>query len=292
MILEGVWVAVITPFNEDGEINYSALKKHVRYLINSGVNGVYLCGSTAESFLLTLDERKRIVETVVNEVKSEINIVVHVGTISTNHSIQLANHAKDQGVSVVSMVPPFYYKFSPEEIKQHYKKVMESADVEMIIYNFPSLSNTNITDEIFYDLINHDKVIGIKHTSMNLYELERIKTCFNKRIMNGFDEVFLAGLVMGADGGISGTANVLVRQYVDIYNYYKKGDYEKAFDVQKKLNNVIGVIVKNGVMPSVKFIAEKFLNLGCLYTREPFSKLSTDQKQELVKAVEENNIFN
>lgn len=212
--------------------------------------------------------------------------------MSTQFSIELAKHAKLCGKDTVSMVPPFYYKYAPKQIEEHYERVMDEANVNIILYNFLDLSGVNITDSSFDDLIDDDRVPGIKHTSMNLYEMERVIKKSKKTVLNGFDEVFVAGLSLGAGGGISGTGNVFIKQYKVIFSLYCEGKINEARDLQTRLNSVIEVVGECGVIASIKFIAEKYLGFECGSPREPFAKLTENQKFRLVSVIDENRIFN
>ncbi len=277
----GVLSALVTPYTEQGEINIAELKRLVRYEINKGIDGFYVGGSTGEAFLLTQEERKRILEAVVEENNGEKLVISHVGQISTSFAIDLSLHAKSVGVDAISAISPFYYNFSVKEIKDYYFDIVDHCDMPMFIYNFPAFSGFALTNDILQEFCQNPNIIGVKYTSNDLYQMERMKALNPDLVIwNGYDEIFLSGLVAGADGGIGSTYNCMGQLIRRIYDNYKNGDMEAAKEVQKIVNNVIGVMIKNGVIASVKALLEfdGFSFGGC---RRPFAAITEDGKKEL-----------
>lgn len=286
----GIYPALITPFTKEGYINTEALRKLVRINMEKGVNGFYVGGSTAEAFLLTLEERKQILEIVSEEAKENNYVVIfQVGSISTKEAITLAKYAEELKIDAISAVPPFYYNFSLEEIKGYYKDILNSVNLPMIIYNIPAFSNVDLNITNFKDLFQDDRVIGIKYTSHDLYQLERIKE-FNDSliVLNGYDEVFLASLAMGADGAIGSTYNFMAEKFIKIKQYYKEGKLDEAKKLQKEANNIIKALIEVGVYPGIKYIL-KLQGIDCGECRKPFKTL-TNKEKEYIRSVYERNI--
>ncbi len=282
---EGAFTALITPFDENDSINETSLRKIIRYSLDNGISGFYVCGSTGEWPLLTLDERKRVLEIVKDEVKDKSSIIVNVGCISTKFSIDLAKHAEKVGVSAISSFPPIYYKFTREEIKRYYFDIAESTNVPLIIYYIPTFTNIEMSIDYFLELLSHKNIIGVKYTSMDLFILERIKTLSNKIVFNGFDEVFLGGLSLGADGMIGSTCNFIPDLIVSIYNSFKSGDLRTAYVYQQKVNRIIRDILEFGVIPAIKEILN-IAGFDCGRPRGPFKPLDGDDKKRLSSLIE------
>lgn len=129
----GIIPALITPYTKEGKINEKSLEKLVKLNLDKGVNGFYVGGSTAEAFMLSLEERKYLLDIVSDTAKGQATIINHVGCISTDEAIELAKHAEKVGADAISAIPPFYYKFSYEEIKNHYLDIVNSVNLPMII---------------------------------------------------------------------------------------------------------------------------------------------------------------
>jgi N-acetylneuraminate lyase len=275
--LKGIFPALPTPFTRNDKINEKALEALVKLNLDKGVDGFYVGGSTAEAFLLTLDERKQILEIVNDTVNGKAAIIAHIGCISTSQAISLAKHAEKLNIDAISSIAPFYYKFSFEEIKNYYFNIVNNVNLPMIIYNFPGFSGVVFTDENIGEFLRDERFIGIKHTSSDYYALERIKNDFkDKVIFNGFDEMFLAGLVMGADGGIGSTYNFMAEKFIQIKGCFDQNKIKKAQELQNEVNTIIKEILKVGVIPGVKEILNLIgLNFGC--GREPFRKVTSEE---------------
>jgi N-acetylneuraminate lyase len=283
---KGVFTALITPFDEDDNINEDSLRRLIKYNLDDGVSGFYVCGSTGEWPLLTIDERKRILEIVKDEVGDKASIIVNIGCISTKFSIDLARHSEEVGVSAISSFPPIYYKFTREEIKRYYFDVAESTSVPLIIYYIPSFTNIEMSLDYLLELLSHKNIIGVKFTSMDLFMLERIKTLSGKIVFNGFDEVFLAGLSLGADGMIGSTGNFVPDIIVSIYNSFRSGDLKSAYSYQQKLNRIIKDILGFGVIPGIKEILN-MAGFECGKPRRPFKALDEDDRVRLSSLIKE-----
>jgi len=283
---EGVFTALITPFDKDDNINEDSLRRVIRYNLDDGVSGFYVCGSTGEWPLLTIDERKRILEIVKDEVGDKASIIVNIGCISTRFSIDLARHSEDVGVSAISSFPPIYYRFTREEIKRYYFDIAESTSVPLVIYYIPSFTNIEMSLDYLLELLSHKNIIGVKFTSMDLFMLERIKTLSGKMVFNGFDEVFLAGLSLGADGMIGSTCNFVPDIITSIYNSFKSGDLKSAYSYQQKLNRIIKDILGFGVIPAIKEILN-MAGFECGKPRKPFKALDEDDKAKLSSLIKE-----
>lgn len=277
----GVVAALVTPFTRTGAINHNELKRLVRYLINQHIDGFYVGGSTSEAFLLSQDERKEILETVVAENNGDKFIVAHVGHISTDFAIELAQHAKSCGVDAVSAINPFYYKFSTEEVLDYYRDIALTSRMPLFIYNFPDFSGFSFTNDMLCKLREDTPVIGVKFTSKDFYEMERMKSAnADLTIWNGYDEMLLSGLAAGADGGVGSTYCCILPIIKGIYDSFGHKDIQAAQSYQRIANDFIDVIVKYGVYASIKTILGfDGLNFGSC--RKPFKTISEQGVAEL-----------
>ena len=287
--LEGVVSALVTPFDDGDNIREDSIRRIINYNLKNGVSGFYVCGSTGESLLLTLDERKKVLEIVKDEVKDRAFIIANIGCMGTKFSIELAKHAEETGVDAISSFPPIYYKFSFDEIKQYYFDIADSVNVPLIIYYIPSFTNVEMSLENFSELLEHKNIMGVKFTSMNLFMLERIKALSNKTVFNGFDEVFLGGLSLGADGMIGSTCNIIPAIIRAIYDSFKSKEMEKAYIYQQKLNEIINDIKDFGIIPATKAILS-LIGIECGKPRKPFKALGEEEIARLSSLMKSWNI--
>ena len=282
---KGIFPALLTPFDKNDKVNTKVLCDLIDYNLEKGVQGFYVGGSTAEAFLLTEEERLLVMKTVSGHVNGKGTMVAHVGCISTAQSIRLAQAAKEWGYDAISAVAPFYYKFNFKEIKKYYYDIVDAVDLPMIIYNFPAFSGVNLTVDNVKEFLCDDRFLGVKHTSSDYFALEQFKALFpDKLLYNGYDETFLAGLAMGADGAIGSTFNLMAEKFIQIRDAFIKEDIKTAQKLQKEANVIIQALCKVGVMQGEKAIMDT-LGFDFGPARAPFGALSEAQKDELVNVV-------
>lgn len=282
---KGIFPALLTPFDKNGGVNTDALCKLVNYNIDKGVSGFYVNGSTAEAFLLSDEERRLVYETVAKANAGRTTLIAHVGCISTEQAISFAKYAEALGYDAISAIAPFYYKFSFEQIKKHYYDIVNSVNIPMIIYNFPNFSGVNLSAEQVAEFFCDERFIGIKHTSNDYFAMEQFKTRFpEKLVYNGFDEMLLSGLAMGADGGIGSTYNFMAEKYVEIMKLFSMNKLAEAREVQQECNRIITALCKVGVMEGEKeVLCQMGFDFGC--ARAPFSTLNDEQKAFLKQTI-------
>ena len=282
--LTGVFPALPTPFTAEGKINAKSLEALVKRNITKGVDGFYVCGSTGESLLLSTEERKYVLEIVADTVGGAKPLICHIGCLSTADSIELAKHAENK-VAAVSSIPPIYFKYSYDEIKGYYFDLADSVDTGMILYNIPVLTGISFNDDNLADFFVDERFVGLKHTSSDFFSMERARARFpNITIFNGYDELFLAGLSMGADGGIGSTYNVMPEKFVAMASLMRQGELEQAKLIQRDVNSVIKEFVKIGVIPALKACLS-LMGIDAGDARKPFQKVSNEQIEALVKNV-------
>lgn len=281
---KGIFTALLTPFDKNNRVNEKELERLVKFNLEKGVKGFYVGGSTAEAFLLSTDERKQIMD-VVKASAPEATLIAHIGSINEIEATELALHAKKTGYDVISSVAPFYYKFTFEEIKNYYFRLADAAELPMLVYHFPAFSGVNMGVNEMGQFLNDDRFLGIKYTSNDFFTMEQCKTNFPSKIVyNGFDEMFLAGLSMGADGGIGSTYNFMADKFVKIKALFESGEIEKAQEIQKQANKIITILCKIGVMQAEKEVLNQ-LGFDFGVCRHPFMEPTAEQKELIAKEI-------
>lgn len=281
---EGIFPALLTPFDKNDRVNERELEKLVKFNVEKGATGFYVGGSTAEAFLLSMDERKLIMDVVKSAAPNQ-TLIAHVGSISESQAIELGKHASRLGYDAVSSVAPFYYKFSFEEIKNYYFRVAEESALPMLVYHFPAFSGVNMGVKEMGAFLSDEKFIGIKYTSNDFFTMERCKTNFpNKLVYNGYDEMFLAGLSMGADGGIGSTYNFMTDKFVQIKKLFNENKLSEAQALQQQVNGIISVLCQIGVMQAEKEVLNQ-LGFDFGVCRKPFSEPTVEQKKLIAEKI-------
>ena len=281
---KGIFTALLTPFDKNNRVNEKELEKLVRFNLSKGVKGFYVGGSTAEAFLLSANERKQIMD-VVKSTAPNATLIAHIGSINEREAAELALHAKKQGYDAVSSVAPFYYKFTFEEIKNYYFRLADAAQLPMLVYHVPVLSGVNMGINEIGQFLQDDRFLGIKYTSNDFFAMEQCKSNFpDKIVYNGFDEMFLAGLSMGADGGIGSTYNFMADKFVRIQALLEVGKIDEAQEIQKEANKIIAVLCKIGVMQAEKEVLNQ-LGFDFGTCRHPFGEPTAEQKALISKEI-------
>lgn len=277
----GIISAVVTPMHADESVNYAALETLAHAQLARGVEGFYCCGSSGEGPLLRFDERKQVLATLVNAAQGKVPVIAHVGTPRTQDAVELAKSAEQDGASAVSLVPPYYYKYSREEIIAYYRRVLDAISIPVILYNIPQFTGVELDSLTAEALLGVEQVLGVKHTSHNLYSLERMIARYpDKVFFNGFDEIFLSSLAAGATATVGTTVNLQPELFLALRTAFRQGDIPKAQRLQQQINEVVENLVARGVFQSAKYLAGKgVVDTGP--TREPFVALTATQREEL-----------
>jgi N-acetylneuraminate lyase len=284
--LRGIISALVTPFLSDGGIDVNALAELAEFQIKQGVHGFYVGGSTGEAALQTVNERKEVLAAFAAAVAGRRPLIAHVGAIATDDSIALAEAASEAGYAAISAIAPYYYEFGRAELLNHYDILARATPLPLIIYNFPQkMPKPWIMTELL-GMLEHPKIIGVKHTSQNLYQLERLKQASPQSLLfNGFDEMFVGGMAMGADGAIGTTYNFMGDIFVAAYDAAKRGDFTTALGLQARANHVIDVLIEVGVIPGTKAFL-KHLGVNCGICRAPFRPLTAREEAKVVACIE------
>ena len=278
---DGIFTALLTPFDKNDCVNTKALSELVKFNLEMGVRGFYVTGSTGEAFLLSTEERKLVMETVKNAAP-DATLIAHIGSPRAKEALELAKYAKELGYDAISSVAPIYYKYSFDEIKNYYYRLADTGELPMLVYHIPTFSGVNLGLGEMRQFLCDDRFMGIKYTSNDFFMLEQCKSSFpDKIVYNGFDEMFLCGLSMGADGAIGSTYNFMADKFVKIHELFKAGNIAEAQKLQIKANEIIALLCKVGVMPAEKEVLT-LLGYDMGDCRHPFSPLS-DEARKLVK---------
>ena len=282
--LRGIYTALLTPFDDKGRINEAELARLVKHNLNLGADGFYVCGSTGEALMLNVAERRQIMK-IVRENAENASLIAHIGSISERDAQELALYAKELDYDLISSVAPFYYKFSFQEIRDYYIRLAENSGMKMLVYHIPVFSGVGMGFDELASFLEDDRFAGIKFTSNDFFTMERCKARFpDKLLLNGYDEMILSGLSMGADGGIGSTYNFMADKFVLIRKLFSQGRADEARKIQNEVNRIIAVLIKIGVMQAEKEVMNQLgFNFGhCL---APFSKVTEEGKQLIAKEV-------
>jgi N-acetylneuraminate lyase len=291
--LTGILPALLTPFDEEGNVNLDIMRDLIEWQITQGVSGFYILGSTGEGLLLSEDERRTVAETVVRQVKGRVPVVVHVGAITTQQACSLAAHAEEIGADATSAVPPFYFNVGVEGVKQHYIRIAAASSLPFYIYNIPATTGVTLGVDTVRDLLATAPTLrGMKYTAYDFYTMRKFIELEGGRlnVVSGPDEMMIAGQAMGADGAIGTTENILPRLFVQAYDAFHAGDTATAEALQAKINWVVNIFLQFPSQSAVKEIM-RLIGFDLGSGRRPIPPLTDAQRGQIRELLEEIGFF-
>ena len=236
---EGIIPALYACYDDNGAVSIERTKALTQWFIDQGVNGLYVGGSSGECIYQTKDERKAVLEAVMEVAKGKITIIAHIACNNTADSQELARHAESLGVDAVAAIPPIYFKLPPYAIAKYWNDMSEAApNTDFIIYNIPQLAGVSLSVPLLKEMLKNPRVIGVKNSSMPVQDIQMWRDA-GAIVFNGPDEQLISGLVMGAVGGIGGTYGAMPELYVELYRCVKAGEMAKALDIQNDCCRII-----------------------------------------------------
>ncbi len=237
--LKGVIPPIVTPVDENENVDEAGLKKVIDYVIGGGVHGVFVLGSNGEFYAFDSENQRRAVEITVNHVKGRVPVYAGASAITTKGCIKSAQMAEEAGADAITVLTPMFIKPNEKELYNHYEAIAKSTSLPVLLYNNPEKTTNNISVSLLQKLAKIDNIIGIKNTSLDFaqtVEFIRVtKDIKNFKVLSGSDYFIYATLAYGGAGCVAGTANVAPGLVVDIYNKYIAGDHEGALEAQFKL---------------------------------------------------------
>lgn len=234
---KGIIPAMVTPLTSDGKINVSSLRKLTDYLIEGGVHGVFAVGTQGEFYALTFEEKKKVIEVVVEQSRGRVPVYAGTGAVTTREAVALTQMAEAAGAAAVSVITPYFIKPSDAELLEFYTTVAKSTHLPVLLYNNPARTGVNILADFVVKASKVDNIIGIKDSSGDLtLTAEYIRrTGETFTVLAGRDTLIYGTLCYGGKGAIAATANVAPKIVVEIYEAFIAGDMKRALSAQFRL---------------------------------------------------------
>lgn len=228
-MFQGALVAIVTPF-KDGRVDEAALRRLIDFQIANGTHGIVPCGTTGESATLSFQEHERVVEITIEQVAGRVPVVAGTGSNNTDEAVKLTRHAKEAGANGALMISPYYNKPTQAGLYQHFKKVAQSVDIPIILYNIPGRTAVNMEADTIARLAELDNIVGVKEASGSMKQITDIiaKCGENFTVLSGEDFLTFPLLCVGGKGVISVTSNVAPRDMADLCNLYFDGKLTEA----------------------------------------------------------------
>ena len=288
---KGVIPAFYACYDKEGNISPKGVQALTKYFVEKGVKGLYVNGSSGECIYQSVEDRKIVLENVMKAAEGKLTIIAHVACNNTRDSIELARHAQSQGVNAIAAIPPIYFRLPEHAIAKYWNDISLAApDTDFIIYNIPQLAGVALTMPLFSEMLKNPRVAAVKNSSMPTQDIQLFKAEGGEdfAVFNGPDEQLVAGLAIGADGGIGGTYGVMPELYLKIMALVNDGKLEAARQVQYAANEIIyGMCACHGNLYGViKEILKLREGLELGGVRKPLPLLIPDDMAQVKKCAE------
>ncbi len=292
-VFTGAGVAIVTPFKDNGEVDYERFAEMVEYQIENGTDAIIVCGTTGESSTLTHEEHLDVIRYCVEKVNGRIPVIAGTGSNCTDTAIYLSTEAEKYGVDGLLLVTPYYNKATQKGLYQHFKAVADSVKVPVILYNVPSRTGCNIAPETVVKLCTEvENIVGVKEASGNLSQIVKLMSLADGKVdlYSGNDDQITPLLALGGKGVISVLSNVAPRQTHEICAKFFAGDVAGSCAEQLR-----AIPLCNALFCEVNPIpVKKALNLqgrGAGILRMPLCEMEEENAVKLEKAMKDYGIL-
>lgn len=290
---QGVFPAFYACYDHNGEIDPAAVRKLTAFLIQKGVKGVYVGGSSGECIYQSVPERKLLLENVMEAAQGRLTVIAHVACNNTRDSQELARHAESLGVDAIASIPPIYFRLPEHAIAKYWNDISAAApNTDFIIYNIPQLAGVALTIPLLKEMLKNPNVIGVKNSSMPVQDIQMFKDEGTKNgrpfvVFNGPDEQIISGLMMGADGGIGGTYGAMPELIVKLFELFYAGKREEARALQYDVDNIIYALCggKCNMYASIKEVLRRREGLDLGGVRPPLAAYTAADDAAIAHAV-------
>ncbi len=281
-IFQGTGVALVTPFKDNGDIDFISLENLVDFQIANGIDFILALGTTSEAPTLSTEEKRSVVQCIINKTNGKIPIMVGIGGNSTSNVIKELSDWNMSGISGILSVTPYYNKPGQQGLLEHFTSVADASSVPVILYNVPSRTGVNMSAETTIDLAKHKNIIGIKEASGNFAQIAHIiDNCPDDfAVLSGDDMLAMATVSIGGHGLISVGAQALPKVFSAMINHSINNDFISARKEFYKITNFVEAIFKEGNPSGIKAALS---NIGIINNnlRLPLIKASDELISEI-----------
>ncbi len=267
--LFGLIPPLLTPFTKRGEVDTSALKRLIDF-VSSWVHGLFICGTYGQGPLMSIRQRKKVAETVIEYVKSGLKIIVHVGATDTFTAVELARHASDIGAYAVACVPPYYYKHREEFVIEHYRKLVSAVSIPVYVYNNPGTVGYSISPQLLSRL-EEMGVCGVKDSSFDMINyMDYVRfTSDDFDVVLGTEALLLPGYVLGARAFIAGMSNYYPELVMELFKACESGEWTRARELQYRVLKIREIAHSAGSSIAGSYVILKLRGVDVGYPLPP-----------------------
>lgn len=285
---KGVFPALTTKFTAGDELDLPAFNKNLQFQVDCGIDGIIIGGSLGEASVLTMEEKERLVKFSVESVNGRVPVVLTIAEGATREALRQASLAKTWGTEGLMILPPMRYAADHRETVNYFKTIADSTDLPIMIYNNPIDYKTNVTPDMFEELIGCENIQAVKDSTRDVSNITRLITRFGSRlkVFTGVDPLAMESLLMGADGWVAGLVCAFPAETVAIYRLVKAGRIEEALTIYRWFLPVLELDIHAKLVQYIK-LAEVQTGLGTEYVRAPRLPLIGEERDRVLKVIGE-----
>jgi len=288
--LKGIIPPMTTPFTKEGEVYEEGLRRLVEFQIAKGSHGLFICGTYGSGPIMTVEERKKVHEVVVDQARGRITVVAHVGTTSTAQSVELAQNAERVGADYVASISPYYHGHDERTVVEFFRELVESVDLPVFVYNNPRASGVTITPGFLRHLAEVG-VMGIKDSGFSYIEFTHLVLAMEDlpdfRLIVGTEAIALPAFLAGAKGCISGLANAFPEIMVELWNLFQAREYDQAARLQMKVNRARQILHIPGSTNAACYAALRARGVDAGYPKAPILPVAEGTGSAMIEAFQE-----
>jgi 4-hydroxy-tetrahydrodipicolinate synthase len=286
-LFTGAATALVTPFNNDGAIDFDTFGKIIEMQINGNIDALVVCGTTGEGSTLSDDEHKKLISYCVEKVAGRVPVIAGTGSNDTKYGIQLSRFAQSEGVDGLLVITPYYNKTTQKGLVKHFNMIADSVDIPCILYNVPSRTGVNIQPNTYLELSKHDNIIAFKEANGNIADITKTMSLVgdNLTLYSGDDDQIVPLLSVGGKGVISVLSNIFPAEVHRLCTAFFEGNLKESLSIQFKYLDLINALFCE-VNPIPVKTALGYLGICSDYMRMPLVEMEESNKARLIKAIE------
>jgi len=286
LIFKGAATALVTPFDENGAVDYKAFAKLIDFQIAGGIDALVICGTTGEGSTLTDEEHRECIRFSVEHIAGRVPVIAGTGSNDTEYANSLSKYACEVGADALLLVTPYYNKATPKGLIKNFLDTAEKTDKPIILYNVPSRTGVNITMPVYRELAKHERIVAVKEASGNMSQIAEIAAELSDdlAIYSGNDDQIVPILSLGGQGVISVLSNVMPKETHDICQKFFDGDVAGSRELQLKYLELINNLFIE-VNPIPVKTACGMMNLCSDLMRLPLCEMDDANKAKLAASM-------
>jgi len=283
---KGVFPALLTPFNQNEELDLDMFEKNLAAQVEAGIHGIIIGGSLGQASTITNKEKEELVEFSLEYLNEKIPVILNIAECSTKDAIQQAVYARKWGADGIMLLPPMRYKSDDRETISYFKAVAKSTELPIMIYNNPPDYKIDTRPDMFEDLVECDNITALKESSRDVTNLTRMINRFGNRfkVLCGVDTLAMEELCLGADGWVAGLVCAFPKETVTIFNLVKAGKIDEAAKIYRWFMPLLELDIHPKLVQYIKLAATQ-AGIGSEYVRAPRLTLEGEERDRILKII-------